>query len=96
MLISVFPRHWESRRQNWELPVCLQITVATSIARTVLTTVASEVFHDICKARLSNVCLGDVQDKAGLQTCLLPVIAEAGKREKMEMWGTIFSHVSLA
>lgn len=36
MLISVVPRHWESKRQNWELPACLQISVATRIARTVL------------------------------------------------------------
>lgn len=36
MLISVFPRHWDSKRQNWELPACLQIAVAIRIARTVL------------------------------------------------------------
>lgn len=92
MLNSVLPRHWEAKRQNWELPACLQITVATRIPRIFLTTVAAEVLRDACEARLSNVCLEDAQDTAGLQTCYLssPSLGN-GKKWKC---GVPYSHMS--
>lgn len=66
MLISVFLRHWESRRKNWELPARISRNTQNCF-----TTVASEVLHHVCKARLSNFCLVMIKTKLGCRpaTC---------------------------
>lgn len=53
--------------EQWALPVCLPVIVATSMARRVLPQCPVKSLV-VCKARLGNVCLRVVQEKAGLQT----------------------------